>query len=226
MERANWIALAVTLGSLGVLIALFARPGLSFAVTFNDANGIAAGHSVYYRGDRIGEVKRVSPARPTAVDVRVSHDHRRRMHRHLSFFVERGNVLGSERRLVTYDCVATAGDPIVEDDVVAGRESTIEWATCKAAERAGPILSAAAALINSLTGTDAARSIAQSIDQYSESARKMGAEQWEAFRRERLPALEREARAYKERLEKEGKLEDARHFWQQFTAWLEQMTAR
>jgi hypothetical protein len=225
MTRRHVFALAAVAILIAATVALFSRRQLTFTITFNDANGIRAGQSVYYGGARIGEVTRVTTATPTAVDVRIGRDYEGKLHKQLSFFVERESILGGGRRLVAYDCSMTeAGAPIVRGDIIQGNESMMAWAACKGAESAGPFFGAAAALVSGLAATGPGRAIADSIKTYSESARRMGDEQWETFRRERLPALEKEARAYKERLEKDGRLDEARRFWEQFTAWLKQAT--
>jgi hypothetical protein len=204
------------------------QPQPTFTLTFNSANGIAAGHAVHYQGVRIGDVTSVKPGRPTAVDVTVGSDYEPKMHRQLSFFIERVSLLGGERRVVAYDCSSSleTGPRIARGEVVPGSDSTLAWAACKASESAGPLGGAAATLLSGLATADGGRAIVDSIREYSEAAREMGQKEWETFKNDRLPALEKEALAVKERLEKEGKLEEARRFWQQFRAWVEEMLKR
>lgn len=222
MKRLDLAILAIVAIAAAAVLGLFlARRQHTFTVTFNDANGIAAGAAVYYNGARVGEVRRVSGNEPTAVDVRISRDYERQMHRKLSFFVERESMLGSGRRLAAYDCAGPeTGARITRGEVVEGNESTMTWLACKAANRAGPIAGAAAALAASLATTGPGRAVADSVKQYSEAARRLGVEQWETFRRDQLPKIEQQARDYVAQLEHEGKLEDAKRFVEQFNAWL------
>lgn len=224
----NRIVLGIVAVTIAIMIALvmFARQQFDFTITFGDTNGISVGAPVFYQGTQIGEVRKISPGQPASLDVRIGRDYERRLHRGLSFFVERESMLGHGRRVVAYDCgSSTPVSPIERGDVVAGNESTMTWLACKAADRAGPLAGAAAALIGSLaTSTETGRAIADAVKQQAEAARKMGDAHWETFRREKLPALEQEARRYKEQLEREGKVEDAKRFWEQFTAWVKEMT--
>ncbi len=222
MKRLDLAIIAVVAVVAFAVVGLFlARRQHTFTVTFNDANGISAGDAVYYNGARIGEVRRVTSGRPTAVDVHISRDYERQMHRKLSFFVERESMLGSGRRLAAYDCAGPEpGARINRGEVVEGNESTMTWLACKAADRAGPIAGAAAALAASLATTGPGRAIAESMKQHAEAARQIGDEQWEAFRREQLPKIEQQAREYIAQLERDGKLEEAKRFVEQFNAWL------
>lgn len=227
MRRLDLAILTVVVIAVAAALALFfARRDFTFTITFHDANGISAGDLVYYNGARIGEVRRVSTdARPTAVDVLVSRDYQQKMHRQLSFFVERESMLGSGRRVAVYDCAAPEpGARINHRDTIQGNESTMTWLACKAADRAGPIAGAAAALAAGLAATGPGRAIAESVRDYSEAARRMGDAQWETFRREQLPKIEQQAREYVQQLERDGKLEEAKRFWEQFSAWLKEAT--
>ena len=224
MKKRDVLVLAAVLVAAGAIIALFVfarQNDLAFTITFTDPNSIAAKHGVYYNGAKIGEVTRVSSS---GVDVRIDRDYETKIHRKLAFFVERDSLLGSGRRLVAYDCMSTtAGDPIRRGDVVEGNESTMTWLACRAAERTGLLGGAVATLASGLSETGPGRAIAETVREYSETVRQMGDQQWETFKREQLPALRRQAEAYKEQLEKEGKLEEARRFWADFLKWVESL---
>jgi hypothetical protein len=72
-----------------------------------------------------------------------------------------------------------------------------------------------------LTASPAGKELAQTLRDFSAEARKISREKFAEFRDKQLPAIMEKALKYKEELDRQGKLKEAKEFWERFTKWLE-----
>jgi hypothetical protein len=72
-----------------------------------------------------------------------------------------------------------------------------------------------------LTSSPAGKELAQTMRDFSAQARKISREKYAEFRDKQLPAIKEKALKYKEELDRQGKLKEAKEFWERFTKWLE-----
>jgi hypothetical protein len=208
-----------------LLICLMAACGnpfnrsLTFTITFADGQDLRPGHFVFYHGVRVGEVTSVDLTTSIEVVVTIDRGHEEAMQHGLSFFIEKADLISAERRVVAYDCGAARGAPIERGDVVKGGDGWIAWTTCKAREQLSPLVDQLGTMIESFGSSDIGKQLTQSMRDLTAKASEMGKDQYENLRKQTLPDLREKAMRYKEQLEKDGKLTEAKQFWDRFLAW-------
>ena len=72
-----------------------------------------------------------------------------------------------------------------------------------------------------LTSSPAGEEVVRAMRDFGDQARKIGREKMAELREKQLPAIKEKALKYKEELDRQGKIKEAREFWERFTHWLE-----
>lgn len=221
---------------------------LHFTVDFREARDIAKGRPVLYRGVEVGKVESVTLSDGgVRVGLRIKGEHRAAMSRGLRFRIEtQDGVRGllGQRRIVVEDPSAppdsAQGSAAVERSDAALPRATIgdgetiagaepgEEAWAEKAEQAARIAwdaaKGAAAQFEDwardVGSSPEAKEFGRSIKEYSEKAEKVARDKYGDFQKDELPAIKERARKLKEDLERQGKSEDARKFWEGFNDWL------
>lgn len=210
-----------------------ARKPSGFSVTFKDARGLRPGQFLVYRGMRIGEVTNVAlldSRQGVKVEVRVHHDHADVPYREATYAIESPQVVNvaSEKQVTMKDSGSTR-TPVRAGDVLEGSEGmvgSIQERLSQFARDASEVGSVMAQklseLAKSVRSSPEIRDLRKGMDDLAAEAGRRSKEEFERFRKERLPELEEKAKAYKQKLEREGKLPEAKAFWEQFTKWLDE----
>jgi hypothetical protein len=200
-------------------------------VTFKDAKLLQPGHSVVYRGIVVGEVADVELVAGGGVRVTVEAygRHAASLYKEAGFRIEAtsSSVGGVEgRRIVVYDRgeIQTA---IKGGEVIEGTESEVgSWfdslsATGKTLwEKMAGEASERWDSIQQYFAKPEGEKFLKDVKEYAEKARVLGEEQFGAFKEEALPGLEQQASRLKQRLEAEGRVEEAKQFWKEFSKWM------
>jgi hypothetical protein len=229
-------ALAYLASSLGCLPGL---GGLDFTVVFEDAKGLEPGDAVAYKGMRIGLVRAVELTleREVRVSVRIDREFRETVYREARFVIERVRVRTRDpsegERQVTMKDRGESRTPVLGGDVIQGSAGSLRDLWQSIEEAGGAALEAAEALaedvfdsLESAADSPEAKRLREDLDRVTRETEDLSREEWERFRDERLPALEDEARRLRERLEQDGRVDQAREFWQDFLRWLKEILSR
>ena len=229
--------------AFGLCLILIALGGCSspedlrFTVTFQDARGLETGDDVVYKGVRIGEVTSVSVDDKglVQVGVRVEKAHKPAVYREAHFEIEStggtGMLTGSMQLTMKDRPEAGGRTSVASGEVVRGSEGSIDRAVERlkeawrdAAEAGKELAREVEEAVRGTGESPETREFVESVKQFASQAKDKTREQYEQFKREELPEIEAQARRLKDKLEAEGKLEEARRFWDRFTAWLQGVT--
>jgi len=208
--------------------------GLQFSLTFQDARGLTAGDPVVYRGVEIGEVRSVELAdrQGVRVAVLIRRPHRAAVYREARFVIERSRDHGTRPNARQLSVKDRPGErtPIEAGSTFEGDEPGLGdvWQSLRA--QGADALESARDLAHTLAGrleeaadSPEARRLRKDIEAFIDDAGEMAGDQWEAFRRERLPELRRRAEELRDELRREGHEEKAKAFWDDFTRWLDEV---
>lgn len=214
----RWLQKAVA-GGVMFLAASCGNRALTFTMQFEDGKDLRPGHFVFYHGVRIGEVTSVTLNGSIDVEATIDRGQEEVMHHGLSFFIEKADLISAERRVVAYDCGAAKGAPIERGDVLKGGDGWIAWTACKARDQLPSSVNDVVAMVESFGSSDSGKQLAQSMRDLSGKASELGKAQYDSLRKQLLPELRAKAVQFKEQLEKDGKLTEAKQFWDRFVAW-------
>lgn len=192
------------------------RP-LEFTITCKDAKRLQVGERVVYKGVRIGVVRDITLSDRVAVVVRIDREHEERVCRESRFSIKCQWPVGPCRVEMKDSrcgrCTPMQPGDIVEAtgilaDVGENLKLMGEWAR----DRFESLWEGPESWADSPEG----RAFKRSLEDFAEDASRLTAEQWEVFWRERYPVLKRKASALREKLEREGRSEEAREMWDDF----------
>ncbi len=199
---------------------------LQFTVTFEDAEGLQPGQFVVYNGIRVGEVDEVDldPSGKVVVRVRVYGKYRETLYREADFVIEKPGGLidvSGERQLTVKDR-SRERTPIEPGDVLEGSDGWIDRALGKLgdmAHGAGEYGRSVWDKAKEYANSPEAREFYEALKDAAARAKEIGAEGYREFMDETYPDLKAKALAFKEWLEREGHLEEAAKFWNDFLEW-------
>lgn len=203
---------------------------LHFSVSFAAGEDIAKGRRVVYRGVEIGKVEEVRFGEGgVLVRLAVEGKHRDAFYREMRFTIDRREgVKGwlGERQVTVTDVEGTR-TPIAEGSEVAGYDPLKKDWQAQAEEAGKAALEAAKSGAAKLqewardfSSSPETKRFADSLRVYSEKASKAAKKQYDQLERDELPHLIQNAKRLKADLEKEGRAEDAKKFWDGFSRWL------
>jgi hypothetical protein len=227
----------ITVVFAAVLVSCVAEwGGLTFTVVFKDARGLTAGDPVVYRGVKIGAVRSVDVTTdgPVNVGVLIHRKHRETVYREARFVIEEAKENGARQNGRQITVKDRRGDrtSVEEGDVIEGSEAGLAELLRSLEEAGKDVLAAAKRLAEKLADcveeaceSPEAERFREDMRDFMRDADKTAREEWDRFRRDRLPALRERAERFREKLKEEGKLERAERFWDDFTRWLEEIDA-
>jgi hypothetical protein len=128
-----------------------------------------------------------------------------------------------ERQVRAMYCGAKVRTPLLEPEVLEGREGMPARLACMAVDRFGWLSDDLAALLEQFGESETAANLADAARQLAGKAAELGSEKAEAFWKENLPALRKKAEEYRDELERSGRLDEARQFWERFQAWVREI---
>jgi hypothetical protein len=226
-------------GLATLLLALAAcspKPApLDFTLTFKDAAGLGPGQNVSYRGIAIGKVRTIAlePNGPVRVEVRIEPRYTNVVYREASFRIEKpGGVtdLSGERQVTVRD-QGGARTPIRNGEIVAGSDGVLsDWGGKigelgrKAHRTEDELLAKLRELGSRLAASPQAQRSVEAARRLAEWIASEGAAKAGQLGREARDRIEAQAKALKEQLEQDGRIEDAKRFWTDFTRWLTNTT--
>jgi hypothetical protein len=197
------------------------------SLLFEEADGVKVNQPVMYRGNKIGHVLQLyrTPEGVVTVDVEILPEHRGSVYREMNFRIvedlSQGFVILAEDQ---------EGDRTeVEDgDVIDNRPGWADRLSQSArqlSEAAGAALLAlgetAGEILRDLEESPEAQSFRDSLAEFARDASRVVRSRYNRFVSEELPQLEKEAAAYRDKLEREGRKEEAEVFWKWFIRWAE-----
>jgi hypothetical protein len=215
---------------VGVLIGCGKEKPLSFTVTFSDAKNLQQGQFLVYKGIRIGEVISVGLDEGGAVrvDVTVDDKYRTTVYQEAEFSIEKpsGVVDLSGERQLTMNDRSGVRTPLKGGEIIVGSEGGLDHWINKIKDAGTDIWEAVKGFssnVGDLFGKSDSSSEGQeflkALSEYAGRAKDMSKDQFEEFSQRTLPDLEKKAEGVRERLEKEGKKEQAQQFWEDFNRW-------
>lgn len=199
---------------------------LEFTVTFEDARGLQPGQFVVYNGIRVGEVREVDldASGRVVVLVRAYDKYRQALYREAEFVIEKpGGVIDvSGERQITVNDRSRPRTPIESGDIIEGTDSWVDSAFGRLGDLvqgAGEYGSAVWDKAKAYATSPEAQALYRALQDAAANTREVGAEGYRRFMNETYPELEAKALAFKDWLVEEGRLEEARQFWDDFLAW-------
>lgn len=221
------MAVIFFLVALLVLSGCFPRKPLHMSLLFEEADGVRINQSVMYRGDRIGHVLQLyrTPEGIVTVDVEILPEHRDSVYREMKFRIVEDL---SEGYVVLAEDEEGDRTEVEDGEVIDTRPGWTERLSQTArqlSEAAGAALLAlgetAGEMLRNLEESPEARSFKDSLAEFARDAAKVARSRYSRFVSDELPQLEKEAAAYRDKLEREGRTEEAEVFWKWFTRWTE-----
>ncbi len=224
-----------------------ARPPV-FTITYENAEGLRPGQFLVYHGVRVGEVTAVSLEESGAVriEARAFKEHRDRLYREAEYVIAKpGGLLDlSGEKQITVNDRAGERTPVQTGDVIAGTEGILGRIVSRAQDAGKRAVEAGMDALE--TGKEAfetgkslatelsrlaedigsrpeVRDLRKAMEEVAEQAGRLTAEEYREFRRKTVPGIREEARKHKGRLEREGRIDEAKRFWEAFTKWVEEV---
>lgn len=210
------------------------RSKLDFAIQFSEAQGIRSGQDVVFRGVTIGRVSSVE-LHGNNVLVHVSINKNRASDIGSNFRYQIVNKRGitdlSGEKIVRVDPPLWRPSPVAIEpgSIIVGRDSlwyrtqdTIRVAggyAAKGLEEAQRLLSDAQSSYRSWVETVEGKAFFEHFEATISELMATGRTQWENFQGETLPMLREKAIDARVSLESEGRMEEARKFWERFRSW-------
>ncbi|MBN2371283.1 MAG: MCE family protein [Vicinamibacteria bacterium] len=226
--------LAATMAAASLMSCIAEWGGLTFTIVFKDARGLVSGDPVVYRGVKIGAVRSVDVANdgPARVSVLIQNMHREAVYREARFVIEEAGERGVREngRQITIKDRRGERTRVEDGDVIEGSEAGLSEILRSLEDAGKNALDAAKRLAEKLTDcvedaceTPEAERLREDVDEFMRDADKAAREEWGKFKQKRLPALREKAERLREKWRREGKLEQAEKFWDDFTRWLEEI---
>lgn len=238
-------------GRLGMRLALLAmvaglagceQKPLEFKVSFADASGVKAGQAVSYRGQKIGEVRKVDvESGKIVVTLAVDPDKRKVVSRESRFSLARpGGVLdrSGEKQVVVKD-PEKGSTPIKPGEEIAGEPTLYERGVAQAREAVENLPATGVKLYTTLSDytsrakqrwqqfkeTPEGKEYLTMLERNTKELVSKGKEQVEVFRRDQLPVLREKAARMRDRMIELGKTKEAQEFWKEFLDWSKSSSA-
>jgi len=199
---------------------------LEFTVTFEDAQGLQPGQFVVYNGIRVGEVREVDldASGRVVVLVRAYDKYRDALYREAEFVIEKpgGMIDVSGERQITVNDRSRPRTPIENGDVIEGTDGWVDSALGRLGDLvqgAGEYGRAVWDKARAYATSPQAQELYRSLEDAAARAREVGVEGYRTFMEETYPELEAKALAFKNWLVEQGRLEEAKQFWNDFVEW-------
>jgi hypothetical protein len=219
-----------------LLVSIFSLYGcggetpLMFTLTFKDAQGLQPGQFLVYKGIRIGEVTDVGfdQGGSVKVEIKVNTKYRNAVYQEAEFVIQKssGVVDVSGERQVTMNDRSGFRTPLKGGEIIVGSEGGLDHWINKIKDAGTDMWDAVKGFssnVGDLFGKSDSSSESQeflkALSEYAGRAKEMSEDQLEEFSKRTLPDLEKKAEGVRERLEKEGKKEQAQQFWEDFNRW-------
>ena len=201
------------------------KPPLEFTITYQNAKGLETGQHVVYNGVPIGTVQEVklTEAGTVAARVLIQEEHEPRVYREAEYIIKkRGGItdLTGERQIVMNDRNVKEKTPVQPGDIIKGTEGWTDQLTHRVSGWGGAAYDWAAGLgekVKAWASSPEGKEFQDSVREFGAKAKDMTAEQWEHFKTEEYPKLREKAVELKEKLERDGKSEEAKELWDSFT---------
>jgi sporulation protein YlmC with PRC-barrel domain len=204
---------------------------LDFHLVFADAELLEQGCPVVYKGVKIGTVRDVDfdEKGDVEVTVRIKGKYSKVVYREASFIIEpyeRGSEGKSYIQLRIKDAEAdkrtriTKGDRIVVDSAWSSKLNEV------AAEISSWFKRNSKLLIDDskeFSVSPEGRELKKSLQALAHHAREGGNAQFKKFMEDDFPKIQEEAEALRDQIGKDGTMEEAEDFWQDFKEWSEEM---
>lgn len=204
---------------------------LEFTITWGDADGLAPGQLLVYNGVRIGEVRSVElgDAGRVEVGVRIDPEHRHRVYREAEYLIEKPGGLtdiSGERRITMKDRSSETKTPVDPGDIVEGTGGWVDrighWIGARGAwlrEAGEELWTTASEWKESPEG----QRLLSSLEAFADDAGEWTADQWEEFREDGYPAMEKRVKDLMHHLEEKGRSEEAQELWESFERFVESL---
>jgi hypothetical protein len=211
------IALALLLPALALTTSGCKRP-LKVHVSFDDAEGLAAGAPVLHRGVRIGTVEGTKVEGGKAVvTVVIEKEHRESIRGGAEFLIRTPGIMDSGVTALVVE-EAGSGEPLESGAHLEGLTRLQRFARRASAAATSLKKDAGAWLkqLRQLAGSPEARAWLLKAKAEAEKARAGGEEAFKKFRKETLPELKKELDELERRFDASGKGEQIRKIRDEF----------
>jgi hypothetical protein len=204
---------------------------LTFTIVFDEAQNLKTGQAVTYKDIRIGKVTSVDLGSSGNVKVKVSIQpkYRDQIYKEAWFSVEKpGGMLdlSGERVVAVEDRNVAKKTPIKKGDIIEGydgwgdqlpeRLSQLEGMT---KEAISSIESTLGKVVEHYRDSLEAQAFVKSMEDLASKAGSMARDEFQNFAQDKLPMIEKKARALREQLRQNGQDEEAKKFWKRFVRW-------
>ncbi len=196
-------------------------PMLHFAVMVDDAKGIQPGQPVVLDGLTIGSVHAVTTeSGGQRIEVQIEPEYRARVQKEFFFRVE-SNTRGSVLRI---EDSGEGKNPVGEGDLIDARASWFDRLASgakKLSSSAGEALDNLKATIeNTATAIEEspeAQALKESLSELGRDLASAARGRYQHFVEKDIPELEKKAEAYRDKLIREGRTEEAEVFWKWYS---------